>query len=497
PGLLAIAWMPDWSPERLSSGLFRHRAPQQGTYRGPGAIFDGLGNIKFYTDDPTASVAVHESRDGDGTLHRSILNNGKSDGDLPGDYVTMGLAGLLPALFAARAERAFVIGLGTGVTAGELGALDEMREVVVAEISDGVIESAPFFDFGNQNVTRNPKIRIVHGDAYRTLRRSGAAFDVIASEPSNPWVTGTEMLFSREFLEIARSRLTPGGVYAQWFHLYETDADTVSMVFRTYAAVFDHVAVWYAVAPDLLLLGFRDPDLALDVRRLAKRSRRKDFAMGLGRCGIRTVAALLAHELLPLGVIHAAPLPGPVHSLLHPRLSYFAAKAFFRGGGGAIPTLLNPKALSAGKNHSLVRRFGRLQGGLSDAQWQQLVAETCQYRGDQCLTLLAEWKVRMPESSARRRIIANIRENPLLLDRTRLSLLEPLSRLYGDDAEESLNPLKAANEATDRFIRYYHHSAPFDREQLAQTWRRCENASAQAQRCRRARARAEKTLGPL
>ena len=103
----------------------------------------------------------------------------------------------------------------------------------------------------------------------------------------------------------------------------------------------------------------------------------------------------------------------------------------------------------------------------------------------------------MPESSARQRIIADIRENPVLLDRTRLSLLEPLSRLYGADAGDSQNPLKAANEATDRFIRYYHHSAPFDREQLAQTWRRCENASAQAQRCRRARARAEKTHGPL
>ncbi|MEE8507920.1 MAG: fused MFS/spermidine synthase, partial [Myxococcota bacterium] len=497
PGLLAIAWMPDWSPERLSSGLFRHRAPRKGTYEAPGAIFDSLGNIKFYTDDPTASVAVYEVRDSDGILHRSILNNGKSDGDMPGDYVTMALAGLLPALFAAQPERAFVIGLGTGVTAGELGALDEMREVVVAEISDGVIAAAPFFDFGNQNVTQNPKIRIVRGDAYRTLRRSGAVFNVIASEPSNPWVTGVEMLFSREFLEIARNHLAPGGVYAQWFHLYETDTDTVSMVFRTYATVFDHVAVWYATGSDLLLLGFRDPDLALDVARLAKRSRRRDFAMGLRRCGIQTVAALLAHELLPLGVINATPFPGVVHSLLHPRLNHIAAKAFFRGGGGSLPNSLNPTAARVGASNSLVRRFAAMQGGFGQNQWQQLVAETCEYRGSQCLTLLAEWTVRMPKSRARQRIIAHIRENQILSDRTRLSLLEPLSLLYGDGGEEAENPLKAANEATDRFIRYYHHSAPFDRQHLTRLWRRCEKNSGQPRRCDRARARAEKTLGPL
>ena len=83
------------------------------------------------------------------------------------------------------------------------------------------------------------------------------------------------------------------------------------------------------------------------------------------------------------------------------------------------------------------------------------------------------------------------------MDRTRLSLLEPLSRLYGDGGEEAANPLKAANEATDRFIRYYHHSAPFDRQHLTRLWRRCENNSGQAHRCHRARARAEKTLGPL
>ena len=74
----------------------------------------------------------------------------------------------------------------------------------------------------------------MRGDAYRTLLRSEGKFDLIVSEPSNPWVTGVEMLYSREFLEAARDRLTPGGVHAQWFHSYETDTEMLALMLRTY-----------------------------------------------------------------------------------------------------------------------------------------------------------------------------------------------------------------------------------------------------------------------
>jgi spermidine synthase len=90
----------------------------------------------------------------------------------------MAFVSLLPALLAEKAERAFVIGFGTGVTAGEFAALDSAREVVVAEISRGVIEAAPLFDFANQNASRHPKVQMLRGDAYRTLLRSEGSFDV-------------------------------------------------------------------------------------------------------------------------------------------------------------------------------------------------------------------------------------------------------------------------------------------------------------------------------
>ena len=161
-------------------------------------------------------------------------------------------------------------------------------------------------------------------------------YDVIISEPSNPWVVGVEMLYSREFLEAARERLTPGGVYAQWFHAYESDPEVVALVLRTYASVFPHISVWYTLGADLLLLGFNQVDRALDVEALEERFARGDFAAGFARAGIENFAQLAAHELLPLGTLQALEQPGEIHSLRHPLLSYRAARAFFRGRMGSL-----------------------------------------------------------------------------------------------------------------------------------------------------------------
>src|SRR5439155_4518785 len=170
--------------------------------------------------------------------------------------------------------------------------------------------------------------RIVRSDAYRALLRQRELYDVIVSEPSNPWVTGVEMLFSREFLAEARDRLTPAGVYCQWYHLYETSPQAIELVLRTYASVFDHVAVWSVNHADLLLLGFRDAASALDLARIEQRFARADFRASFERLGIEGLGQLLAHETLPLGVANAAGFTGPVHSLYHPRLAYEAGRAF-------------------------------------------------------------------------------------------------------------------------------------------------------------------------
>ena len=287
-----------------------------------------------------------------------------------------------------------MIGLGTGVTAGELGALDEVESVTVAEISQGVIDAAPFFDFANLELTSNPKIEILRSDAYRALLKGRQSYDVIVSEPSNPWVTGVEMLFSREFLEEARDRLSERGVYCQWFHLYETSNETVDLVLSTYAQVFDHVAIWSVNSADLLLLGFKDPRLALDLAHLEKRMGQTDLQAGLSRSGLRGPAALLAHEMVPLGVIAAADLADEVHSLYRPTLSFRAGRAFFAAPDTTLPFTGYGEPARVGHGRSLLRRrLQRFAGqGIPEPVWQRILTRACRMQLPTCETWLAAWK---------------------------------------------------------------------------------------------------------
>ena len=114
-------------------------------------------------------------------------------------------------------------------------------------------------------------------------------------------------------------------------HAYEIDQKSVALILRTYASVFEHMSVWFADGPDILLLGFESSDRMLDAARLVRRAERADFAAGLARAGLGAPDALLVHELWPAGVAHAALAPGPLHSLDHPRLSDWAARAFHVG----------------------------------------------------------------------------------------------------------------------------------------------------------------------
>jgi spermidine synthase len=494
PAAALVALLPPWPPVRLSSGLFRVRRTESFTFAGPDEFFRrhfATREVHFYDDDPVASIAlVSQNQD-----ELAVLVDGKPDSAVPGDYGTTGLLALIPALLSEKAERAFVIGYATGVTASELARLEETREVVVAEISPAVIRAAPLFDFANGDASRNPVLRIAPGDAYRTLLRSDGLFDLIVSGPSNPWVAGVEMLYSREFLEAARNRLAPGGVHAQWFHAYETDAETIGLVLRTYAAVFEHASLWYLIGPDLLLIGMHEPAWALDVRRLALRFVRPDFAAGFRRSGIHSLPALLAHELFPMGVLHAMPLVGPQHTLLHPRLGYQAARAFFAGQEAPLPSTAQPTAAARGARNSLVRRYVTWRRNrLPEAARERIVRETCSHQGSACIALLANWTHEVPQSALRDRLVLAIRRHPILSKKTPLELVEPLSHLYAD-AETGPVSVEEALRASELFARHYHHAAPFSREALATIWRRCSSDPTQRARCLAAHERAERSLG--
>jgi len=464
----AIALLPPWDPRLLSAGFFRQRTASDAAWQGPEALLarSVALDMPFYDDDPTATVTVIEYRVG-GTKTLAIKTNGKPDGSLVSDYPTMALAGLIPCMMAERCRKAFVIGLGTGVTAGELADLDDMERVLVAEISPGVIEASPLFDRGNRGASKNPKVEFVRSDAYRALLHSDESWDVIVSEPSNPWVVGVEMLYSREFLEAARDRLSPGGVYAQWMYAYEMNDETLDLVLRTYATVFDRVAVWYAHSWDLLLLGFKDERAAPDLGRIAERFEQPDFRSGLSRSRISSLEELLAHELLPIGRIRRAALPGEVHTLLHPRLSHQAARAFFTGGYATLPFLPGD---GADATPSLLQQLREKRGPDDEATRERIVRQVCASRPRECATLLARWRYDEPGSPLLAEILGQQRQ---LATGDDLSdpKLSVLASLFGEGPRH-LDP-HGIEKATNLFLDYYYNAEPFRIEALTSSWKSC------------------------
>jgi spermidine synthase len=483
-GLVLLA-LPPWDPAHLASGLFRQRERAPWSYGGPDAR--PYPQPLFYEDDPTSSVAVV----GIPQRNLSIVVNGKSDGNTVADLGTMGLAALLPALFADHAERAFVIGYGTGITAGTLAELDEMSRVTVAEISSGVLDAAPLFDFANFGASHHPKLDFVRSDAFRALLRSDERFDIIVSEPSNPWVAGIETLFSVEFLRAARDHLAPGGVYVQWYHRYETNDRAFELVLQNYARVYERVSVWQTNPGDFLLLGFEGSG-EVDVERLLARFTRPDYAALLARLGIEDPLGLLVHEILPEGVVaHSHPSALPAHTLYHPRLGAEAGRGFFTNVGARLRFTGYGEPARIGKERSLLRRYLlRNDALLRDPEaWHVLIDRACREGLSHCGTLVA---ARPPEVA--------VDEIPLDKQRSRQALglddVARIAQLYDPEGHAApLSPHRARRLARVLRERYY-HAFPFPEDALVSLWQRCRENGAFGPACRAGLAEAEARTAP-
>jgi len=213
--------------------------------------------LLYYRDGATATVAVQQIES-----FRLLKINGKTDASNgPGDVATQLLLGHLPFLLK-DAKRVGVIGWGSGMTVGAV--LQHPVELVDAfEIETAVIEASRFFEPLNGQPLDDKRIELILGDARNQLQRRERTYDVIISEPSNPWITGVSNLFTKDFFEIAAKRLEPDGLLCQWFHLYGMSEELTRSLIATFRQVFPHVIAFQD--RDLILIGGRNPlELSLD-----------------------------------------------------------------------------------------------------------------------------------------------------------------------------------------------------------------------------------------
>jgi spermidine synthase len=295
-GLAAVAmlWLPAWDRRVMSSGpaIYGQRLLKEA---GRHSVRDTLRSgapVIFYRDGISSTVSV--SRGGGVT---SLAVNGKADASTGDDMVTQLLLGHVPMLVHPDPKRVFVIGLGSGITAGAI-ARYPVEVVEVAELEPAVIEASRFFADTNGDVLRDPRVRVRLGDGRNLLLTARTGYDVIVSEPSNPWISGVASLFTVEMFRLARERLRPGGVMVQWVHLYSLRPADVAMIVRTFRTVFPDTEIWSGATGDVLLLG-RTTRAPLDLRQI-KRRFEANPAVGqdLGRIDITGWADVLSYFVL-------------------------------------------------------------------------------------------------------------------------------------------------------------------------------------------------------
>ena len=314
-----------WDPREVSAGAFRMRE-RKAVSREDFQERLHKSELLFHADGRDATVAVLERRG-----ERVMMVNGKPDASTRGDMVTQVMSAHVPLLLHPKPERALVVGLGSGVTLGS--ALNHPGLALdVVEVSQAVCDASRYFDEASGAPLESPRVRLLVDDIRSALlAQPEARWDVIISEPSNPWVAGNAGLFSVDYFEHLSRHLEGGGLVAQWVQRYETDDASLTMVIRSVAEVFEHVEIWQLYPTDLLVIGAHQPP-SVDLGALTERLAAPQLAQDLSRIGLPGVHGLLSLQAMTAsGVAALLEAPGPVNTNERPRLEFEGPRRLYAG----------------------------------------------------------------------------------------------------------------------------------------------------------------------
>jgi spermidine synthase len=311
-----------------------------------------------FVEGRNTTVSVWES-----TVGRTLKVTGKVDASDYGDMDTQTMLGLAPVAARPHARSALVIGFGSGVTTAVVAAAPGMERVRVVELEQAVLEMAPLFRHVNEDVLARRNVQAIADDARSALQLSPEQFDVIVSEPSNPWVAGVATLYTPEFYRIVRRRLSDDGVFCQWVQLYQLPLSVVAGIVRNVHSVFPHVAVWAGGAYDLMVLGSARPlvpDTAWVTTLLGPGGALQ--RAGHEYLGLDTPLAYFDRQVLgQQGVERLETRATLAHSDNRPELEFVAARRFLDSHGAAsiIDSLAVIQAPVEAVDHLLPLRLAR------------------------------------------------------------------------------------------------------------------------------------------
>ena len=289
--VIAVMGTSGWASTLAASGRYREWNRSFDSYSEFLAEVNARSTIRFYRDDVFASVLVGTQDDD----RRYLRINGKVDGSNGSDIDTQILAAHLGILMHPReVKRVLLVGVGAGITAGSL-LTHPIERLDVVEISPAVVEAAAIFKPDHHDAFNDPRCHVHIEDARTFLALSTEPYDLIVSVPSNPWVSGVSGLFSKDFFEMAKGKLAPGGRLVQWIHTYESSVPLVKLVVRTLRGSFQHGTTW--VGPDDLVMVASAEEQVLDLGTLAERMARPLVRADLARIHLQLPTTLLGRQV--------------------------------------------------------------------------------------------------------------------------------------------------------------------------------------------------------
>jgi len=336
PGLLLIWVMgargiDPWDKAVISSGSFMpYRIDEL-----EGAL-QRKNKILFYREGMHTTVTTELSIDGNIFLRV----NGKTDASLAMDMRTQLLSGYLPMFFSKNPESVLVVGQGSGVT---LGAVEQFpaKDIDLVEISPTVIEGSRFFDPFNHRALDDPRVRVILEDGRNHITLTDKKYDVIISEPSNPWISGIGALFTQDFYQLADSRLKPGGIMCIWMHT-NMSPESFKSISRAFLSVFPNVTMWESiVGDDYLLIGSQMP-YSLPYEKVKRLLEDPVQGRELKRLGISSVRDLMGLLVMNQDELKKFSEGAPIHTDDNSLLEFGAPEYIYKDERQVIVRQITP-----------------------------------------------------------------------------------------------------------------------------------------------------------
>jgi spermidine synthase len=252
--------------------------------------------ILYAGEGINSSIAISRWDDGAVQFHVSGKVEASSE---PYDMRLQRMLGHMPALFHPNPKSVLIVGFGAGVTAGTFVLHPGIERIVICEMEPLIPPTATqYFSHENYNVMHDPRVQIVYDDARHFILTTREKFDIITSDPIHPWVKGSATLYSKEYFDLVKEHLNPGGIVTQWVPLYESDLPTVKSEFATFFDAFPNGTIWgneNGGGYDTVVLGTVEP-ARIDVDSLDARLARPDHqrvVQSLQQVGFGSLASLL------------------------------------------------------------------------------------------------------------------------------------------------------------------------------------------------------------